>query len=326
MSVFNVVCLGVLLAWNGAVGLRLQTSENISHIRVKMDSFIYLTQGPAEPPQWLCRVGARHDSQVIYASFQKFLPAVCSGITRYLHVNKTTWTTGRNALYNAALDLQHQQMWRAMYLIFTDHDSELRSSTKTGDPYSLLHLILGNIQPAVAGVGFGPGRNNCGPVSPCAPDIDANFNAFHATAAPMFLPYDPSFDNSSWHVSQAIIIELLLATAPEFAVQLNQLTASNSRVHAPYPRETTDYSGTDHGFSNVQTYLRSRVNPCLRNRIGLHKAYGSGVACHKCALSSSCDVEQSCANRGPQTLKNYLNMIQCKPYPMHEPPTQPNLR
>lgn len=284
---------------------------------IKRSQFIYLTQGPNAPPKWLCDVGARSDTQVIYASFADELTTTCEGITRALYLPHSSWTVGRNALYAEALKFQQEQGWRAEYLIFTDDDVELHADSKTMDPYSLLHASLGNVQPAVAAIGFagtfGSPRNKCGPRTPCAPDIDAAFNAFHATAAPILLPYDEEFESKSWGASQAILIELMMASMPEHVVQFNQLSIVNAG-HSSYPRSHI-WAKPESGFSELALYLRNNVNSCMRENIGLEQI-GEGLGCHPCQKTSACEDSDVCLSRdsGSGNSVNYMDVVACKPF------------
>lgn len=286
-------------------------------VGIKRSRFIYLTQGPNAPPKWLCDVGSRSDTQVIYASFAAELNTTCRGIARAIYLPQSSWTVGRNSLYAEALKFQQEQGWRAEYVIFTDDDVELYGDNETANPYSLLHAALGNVQPAVAAVGFKglsqSGRNRCGPRAPCAPDLDAAFNAFHATAAPILLPYDAEFESTSWHGSQAILIELMLASMPEHVVQFNHLFVING-VHRKYPRKPI-FKKPRSGFSEVALYLRKHVNRCLKERIGL-ESIGFSAKCHSCQKTSACESSAECFSNGSSFGKtmNYLDVVACKPY------------
>jgi hypothetical protein len=221
-------------------------------------------------------------------------------------------------LYTEALKLQQEQGRRAEYLIFADYDAELFADSETTSPYALLHAALGNVQPAVAAVafkGWHEERNRCGPRAPCAPDIDASFNAFHRTAASMLLPYDTTFEGTCWAASQAILIELMLASMPEHVVQFNHLFVRNE-VHSSYPRSDSVYQKPEFGFSEVALYLRKHVNGCLRERIGLESIGGLGAKCHSCQKTSACAVSAECFANDTSYGKtvNYMDVVACKPY------------
>jgi hypothetical protein len=304
---------------------------------IKRGRFLYLTQGPSAPPEWLCDVGSRSDSDVIWASFKEEVTTTCEGIANTIYVPHSSWTSGRNELYAKAIALQQNQGWRAEYFVFTDDDVPINTAPENGDPYDLFHAALGNVQPAVAAVSFLKkgkkkvdkhgkkytkyARNVCGPIAPCAPDIDAAVNAFHATAAPMLLPYDTTFDDIDWWTSQGILIELMVAAMPEHVVQFNQLFTMNG-VHRPYPR---GYHGQHpcvkpkNGLSAAAQYVRTRVSDCLRDQIGLFRV-GSWIKCQSCEKTCACQYSQDCkpvpecnSNFNASEPVNYADIIKCKP-------------
>jgi hypothetical protein len=258
-------------------------------------------------------------------------------------VPHTSWTVGRNNLYAEARTVQQKQGWRAEYLVFTDDDVELFTAPANGNPYDLFHAALGNVQPAVGAVGFVDPKDvskvqrnaNCGAITPCAPDIDAAVNAFHATAAPMLLPYVTVWDDVDWWSSQGALIELMVASMPEHVVQFNQIFMMNS-VHRPYPRgghASPCLKPKNGGFSPVALYLMPRVSECLRDQIGLYRV-GSWIKCQACektcACASSADckpgqasspggpgwagLQASCpANLNASEPINYADVVKCKP-------------
>jgi hypothetical protein len=270
---------------------------------------------------------------VIWASFQEEVSTTCEGIANTIYVPDSSWTVGRNTLYAEARALQQQQGWRAEYLVFTDDDVELTVDgiTATGNPYDLFHAQLGNVQPAVAAVqalllqrkGHKPHlpRNSCGP-APCAPDIDAAVNAFHATAAPILLPYVTIFDDLDWWSSQGALIELMIASMGEHVVQFNNIHFMNG-MHRPYPKGigappcVKPKSG---GLSPVAQYLQPRVSECLRARIGLFDV-GSSINCHACEKTCACAHSADCkpvpdlcqANFNDSDPINYSDVVKCKP-------------
>jgi hypothetical protein len=328
LAVVAAVSVGPAIAPKGVQEKRtvLNVENAISEVDyddlpIKRGRFLYLTQGPSVPPAWLCDVGSRSDSDVIWASFKEEVNTVCEGIANTIYAPDTSWTAGRNALYAKALALQQQQGWRAEYLVFTDDDVQLFTTPGCGNPYDVFHAALGNVQPAVAGVGFKQtARNICGPVAPCAPDIDAIFNAFHATAAPILLPYDTYFDDVDWWSAQGILIELMSASMPEHVVQFNQLWVTNGD-HRAYPKSgVLCVKPADGGLSEVAKYLQPRVSECMRDQIGTVEV-GSGATCQACEKSCACTLSADCspapavcgATSNASEPINYADVVKCKP-------------
>jgi hypothetical protein len=311
--------------------------------------FIYMVQGPDAPPQWLCKIGARSDSKAMFLAWKSNQSKVCPTVSEYLYVPGSTWTAGRNALYEHASAMVRQENWNTEYFIFMDEDCEISivDPDEKMDAYSMIHTLLRNVQPAVASVSFRTfqdethriiqdPRNLCGPAAPCAPSIDAAFAAFHITAAPIFLPYDGHFDAASWWMSQALLIQVMAATIPEYVVQFNQVYVTNG-AHRKYPRGLVS-------AENVTKYLEGRVNSCLQDGIRrtnsvVLKSVDADLArphmkkrnkeryCRQCSISSACEASPFClpktsttkfrANRNEvlnNELVNYAELVKCKPF------------
>lgn len=310
-------------------------------LEIRRGQFIYLTQGAQNPPSWLCEVAKRSDTQVIWGSFKLKMNRTCAGIKSAIYMPKSTWTTGRNSLLKEAVKLQQRQGWRAEYLMLTDAESKLVVDVRAMfkllgpdvdvmrlNPYSMLHTALSNVQPAVAAIPFNSRllpiafgkRNRCGDIiAPCAADVDAAFNAFHATAVPILLPYDPYFDKKSWWASQIILNELMMATMKEHVVHFNQFYIDNND-HSAYPRTSDsfdfgDRSGHgDSGSNDIAAYVRTRVSDCLRDSIGLYPQFKSAI-CHSCPKSSACQSSPECATGTALGAPlNYMDIIECKPF------------
>merc|ERR1712007_41890 len=125
-------------------------------------------------------------------------------------------------------------------------------------------------------------------------DIDALWNAFHASAAPLYLPYHTVFDPISWWMSQAVIIRLLQETAPQHVATFpsSQFTVVNS-IHRPYPRAlywqrvenylTSNRSGTSSCFNKLarrrpKSWRRCRCASQANASLALD--YSRIISCH----------------------------------------------
>lgn len=284
---------------DSSTSTKLKTEQKAtSNLPIVRGKFLHLVQGPDAPDQWLCDVGMRSDAQVLYLSWNNSVTNLCDGIMDTIFAPGSTWTTGRNQLYEQAVKLQQKQGWQYEYLIFTDDDIQLFSRNETLNPYDVVHAALSNVQPAVASV---PGkimsRNKCGPdgnainnieaphyVAPCSADIDAAFAAFHATAAPMLLPYDTSFDSETWYGSQAIMILLMGASMPDHVIQFNHLYYKNTQ-HRKYPKNIP--------IDQWISYVRKKANWCLKDVFDSNETtpvkpgvFFAGALCHKCRKPS----------------------------------------
>jgi hypothetical protein len=139
----------------------------------------------------------------------------------------------------------------------------------------------------------------------------------HATVAPMLLPYDPIFDDKDWWSSQAIIIELMVASMPEHIVQFNHIYFMNG-FHRPYVRNPeVCVKPPDGGMSLVAEYLQPRVSKCMRDQIGKF-VVGSSIKCHECETTCACEHSADCKPVGGCRTNasepiNYADVVKCKP-------------
>lgn len=266
--------------------------------------YIYLSQGRADPPEWLVEAAGRPDSDAVFLAYAPAARSGPVGRVRMIDGQNTTWTTGRNALYQEASRIQRQQGWSHEYLVFADEDTGLRT-----EGFEKLHKRLSAMQPAVAAIGF---RNRCD-VIPCGGDVDANFNAVHATAAPLFLPYDSAFDNQTWWGSQNILIALLMGSAPDYVVEFHDIkfAARRTRQHAKYPRGMLE-------VDVLVDHLAPKVSPCFRSRLLAMKddirQVGRGRTCRSCSsLAGVCSSKGLCREFDQQP-RDYAKLVQCKPF------------
>mmetsp|Transcript_16865 Transcript_16865/g.28012 ORF Transcript_16865/g.28012 Transcript_16865/m.28012 type:complete len:399 (-) Transcript_16865:218-1414(-) len=273
-------------------------------------TFLYLSQGAHEPPRWLIKVARRPDSRAIWGAYSKpyvipskLSPSRCHGAivqpSHCSHANdslrfvsvyipNTTWTTGRNALYFAAVREHQRRGTQEQYLIFCDRDADISSErpfhgpmcpnfptcmpSGLSDPYEYLHELLRNETPAVAAVPmYTLGRNKCS-LRACSSDVDGLWAAFHALAAPLLLPYDARLDKVSIFNSQALMIELMDALFPHDIVQYNMFATTRENEHNRRPgyiRTTTSFLQNPRNkgrATDVYVYLHRVMPPAIGAR------------------------------------------------------------
>lgn len=220
-------------------------------------SFLYISQGPHAPPAWLLDISTRRDSRALWGTFMS--PWQQQDAARRLvsiHIPNTSWTSGRNELYQVALRAQRERGYRESYIIFCDQDAgplqfapllhpgccEKPGSlcnvqptiSASESPVDYFHRMLSTETPAVASVRQllrGAVRNTCA-LRACSADQDAVLQAFHALASPLLLPYSAELDGASIWNSQAIMIETVDLLFRHDAVQYNHLGVP-SNEHRP---------------------------------------------------------------------------------------------
>jgi hypothetical protein len=183
---------------------------------------------------------------------------------------KTTWTTGRNLLYERAIDEERQQGWRWAYFNFGDGDIQadcplaeqlLKTNQTNGDElvfaphfrsliniqqsinikfktnqcFILIDTFLLSVSPAIGSIGgmMIPPLFD-GLLAQIVYHVDAMFNAFHRDALPFVLPYCARYDDRSWWTSQAILIYRSLCLYGH-AIQFNAVYITRQK-HRAYPR------------------------------------------------------------------------------------------
>merc|ERR1719203_1165909 len=137
----------------------------------------------------------------------------------------------------------------------------------------------------------------------CATNIHARWNAFHATAAPIFLPYDTHFDSQSWWEPQAILRRKLAALARGHVLVYYGFGTHASTNHTPYPRGIDSTKG--------DLYLDTKSRPCVKSLLAEKK-----FICDRCPRGTLCDGKPSCGAVPPSLADppvDYETLITCKP-------------
>ena len=137
----------------------------------------------------------------------------------YIFNSSTTWTTGRNLLFEIAMQ---RRVLTYLYYIFIDDDIVLVAKrNKNINPWRKFEDSLERIEPAVGVLAWGDYKNCCQCVNMiyrarqkqgCSLNkttefipvvaFDAAFNAFHHQSVQYILPYSNRYDAISWWYSQ----------------------------------------------------------------------------------------------------------------------------
>ena len=231
-----------------------KSTENIS-ARTFTKPFIYLTQTEKCIPLRLLDSIGIHDTcnwDVIALSYQAECTEVSLVNVTYLFERDTTWSSGRNALYFAALNRTpgyHYYIFldddvNFMFNKFTPPDLKKKLPLQSFQQW-LLHYepvvgVLDYIDHHGAVWTFERRKVLCGirnDTSLSLPVVwfDAAFNAFHHKAVADILPYDTQYDDTSWWLSQVVVFTLVELKFRGQALLYVPATAKNPK-HRPYPR------------------------------------------------------------------------------------------
>ena len=225
--------------------------------------FLYLVQTEScLPDNLLTSIGNASNGQcdILVLSYKQECPKIltASHNIEYILNSSTTWTTGRNLLYDVAM----RRSERYLYYIFMDDDIELQyhdehAKQSTGNPWREFEQFLKRLEPAVAALNIKGDSFVKGLARKCSIQykteylhtvwFDAIFNAFHYQAVEYILPYNSKFENESWCYSQIYAIiwsELLFRGQVLMYTDVAILNQLHRRSHPRPQRQDT------HGYSD----------------------------------------------------------------------------
>ena len=252
------VCVLLLIA---EVIVFCDVNLNFTSLNVKpRQRFLYMIQAERCIPDHLVSNESFGDTlycqcDVLVLSYKQACPTIWPLHIQYLYNSSTTWTTGRNLLYEAAM----KRSEKYLYYIFMDDDIVLQSNkimTNISDPWRQFEDFLKRIEPAAAAVDASPNhhvrdvhiarqRKGCGLRKPAeyipALGFDPAVMAFHYQSVEYLLPYPDRFDASTWWYSNMYVrvkCEILFRGQVVLPTTLRAL----NQLHRPYPRKTFDAS------------------------------------------------------------------------------------
>ena len=217
-------------------------------------SFLYLIQTESCLPKFLLSSDVLGDMtqcrcDILVLSFADKCEGDMIPHVKYLFNSSTTWTTGRNMLYNSVMKRQEKYL----YYIFIDDDVILKmKKNDTSNPWRVFEDSLIRLQPPVAAAD----REDQGRVDKviahllskkCKLNVDflpttsfdAMFSAFHYKAIDNILPYYDKFDNQSWWNSQRQLSQLAFIMYRTQVVFHTKLVVENPS-HSNYPKQPID--------------------------------------------------------------------------------------
>ena len=225
----------------------------VSELKIHVSRLVYLVQTESCLPEYLTSLEVLGDSSncncdVLVLNYKERCSNISLPHVEYVFNSSTTWTTGRNLLYELAM--KRNKIYH--YYIFMDDDIEfyiIEEENKTRNPWRAFESSLKSIEPAVGVVyelrdlqrlyNYRKTKNcTLNGTHDFIPIVyfDAAFNAFHYKAVQHILPYSARFDNITWWYSQVDIdIKCELMFRGQVALH-TYILAKNSK-HRPYKRK-----------------------------------------------------------------------------------------
>ena len=227
------------------------------------------------------------DFHVIVLSFKQLCDNRSLPHVEYILDTSTTWTTGRNLLFETAM----KRNTTYLYYIFMD-DDVMVVDNNNAEAWRRFEGFLQSVEPAVVGLDL-PGQNFAERIHQIHKDrscfredleyvymaglwYDAMVNAFHHKAVKYLLPYDATFDQKTWWASQMALIvrsEILFRGQVVLHGEIRSVGSQNR----PYPR---DLNFTPDMYTQFTKGLDARIVPgcipqCAKIMINQWIAFGN---------------------------------------------------
>ena len=228
-------------------------------VELEISRLVYLVQTESCLPKYLASPEVIGNSSncncdVLVLNYKERCNDTSLTHVEYIFNASTTWTTGRNLLYELAMKRDEKYH----YYIFMDDDIELitninvtKDKNKTQNPWRAFESSLKSVEPAVGVVDvLGNLKNlyryrkaikcNNG-IHEYLPTVyfDPAFSAFHYKAVQHLLPYSTKFDHITWwysHFDIDIKCELMFRGQ----VVLHTYIIAKNIKHRPYKRKGID--------------------------------------------------------------------------------------
>ena len=197
---------------------------------------------------------------------------------QYLLNTTTTWTTGRNVLFESAMNRNRTYL----YYIFLDDDVILLNAargTTLVNPWRRFERFLRSVEPAIAAVDLlttqhtvekilkSRHEKGCALIASEVEYIaclwyDAIFNAFHYKAVGHILPYDPTFDKHTWWASQLGVVVKSEVLFRGQVVLHTEIYGENSK-HRPYPRDAIQKQMYAYMTAGLEKRVPKELSSCV---------------------------------------------------------------
>ena len=249
-----VKCIKVLLICSLILLVVIVCKLQHLHVRpLEPLRFLYLVQTESCLPRNLASPKVLGDPSscncdVLVLNFKERCSNISLPHVEYVFNSSTTWTTGRNLLYELAM--KRSETYH--YYIFLDDDINLSSLRKKNETYQNLwrafESSLKSVEPAVGVLymefrlrylNYYRKQKNCSlnGTHEFIPTVyfDPSFDAFHYKAVQHILPYSARFDDITWwysHYDAHIKSELIFRGQ---VVKHTYIVTDNS-IHRPYKK------------------------------------------------------------------------------------------
>ena len=216
---------------------------------------------------------------VIVLSYKEVCTNVSLPHVQYILKTNTTWTTGRNLLFEAAMNSNRPYL----YYIFLDDDIILLDTRRPTDeneanPWRRFERFLRSVEPAVAAVDLATTQHTVEQIFRLRRDkqcmsarevdyvpclwYDAIFNAFHHKAVRHILPYDPTFDRETWWASQMSVVVKSEALFRGQVVLHTEIYGENNQ-HRFYPKDRIQKHMYEHMVTGLEKQVSKEQAPCI---------------------------------------------------------------
>ena len=275
-------------------------SNNLQNTTSSSSKFIYLTQTGRCLSNHLLQPGLFGDgfaNDILVLSWKQECTSHFNTFKHIMYIYKanTTWSNGRNILYNIAKKIQKNYL----YFIFMDDDLRIHFTSLAFEeryrnlgihsPLQAFEDFLLKHEPAVGvplycrcysglnKITRRPKTSCCDKVKDLKPlpdylpvsiNFDAAFNAFHKDAIGHILPYRLDYEQRSWWESQKFVI---LASELVFRGQVLRFfpVMVLNEQHRAYPREKLE------NWSNIYNILKAEMPRKYRQHFNWTPVYST---------------------------------------------------
>ena len=283
-------------------GLFEGTNCHASTSKTSSKKFVYLTQTESCLSDYLESTEVWGDPSscqcdVLVLSYKQKCTDNSRPHIQYIFNSSTTWTTGRNLLYETIISRERDYL----YYTFLDDDIVLRFRDPNSlyikkNPWREYERSLLKVEPLIGvslpgtteSIFYGYHRGCC--VYPQDTSFlpfvwfDAMFNSFHSKVICHLLPYNGKLDGTSWWYSQVYqIMKTDLMFPGQVQIHLNILT--DNPAHRSYPRRLCSADTVKTFMDNLRQEIPKQYHKLLEPRIqdwlanGHHKEYDVPTLC-----------------------------------------------
>ncbi|XP_046864267.1 uncharacterized protein LOC124458262 [Xenia sp. Carnegie-2017] len=251
------------LAQINTVSYRPHFAKELNGNNHQNQRFFYLIQTEGCLPEYLMSTtifGQQSMNDVLVLTFESLCKKEHSRPSyniEYIYKPNTTWSEGRNILYERAINSSKDYIYYVfmdgdLTFHFTSSKFERVFSKNQSSPLKTFERLLLEYEPAIGVPWFcikwgqnhyplcwRPYKYPFREVLPVSIHFDAACNAFHKNAIKFLLPYRLKYENSSWHNSQKFLVIAADLIFRGQILHILPVTTTNAK-HRNYPRNNWD--------------------------------------------------------------------------------------